>query len=178
MKVAIITYSGYNESELAGIISCLKLTKISYKVFLLSGDLDKHHLKIKADYHALNELDDSFSALIFPGGSENTLRLKEDTLLLEKIKDFYYDDKLVAAICAAPSVLGEAGILKTHNYTVYPGFEKKAYGTLLDQPVVLSGNVITARSMYFVHDFSLEIIKYLLSTQEKETVEKQIKGIE
>lgn len=91
------------------------------------------------------------------------------------IADFAACGKLVAAICAAPSVLGEAGLLNGKSATCYPGFEDKLLGaaTSLD-PVVRDGNIITSRGMGTAIPFSLEIVAYLLGEEKAEEIRKGI----
>ena len=77
-----------------------------------------------------------------------TLNLGADETVVKTIKRFAAEGKLVAAICAAPSVLGENHILEGKKATCHPGFEEKLLGAQwLEQPVVVDGNVITSRGM-------------------------------
>ena len=77
---------------------------------------------------------------------------------------------MVSAICAAPSVLGEAGLLKEKNATSYPGFEEKLVGAFVSkESVVVDGNIITSRGMGTAIPFALAIVEYLL---DKETADK------
>ena len=163
MKLAVIYYPGYNEAELAIIVDTLTKANSDFKLFSLGEDYSKHKVLVKGDYNSLDDYDES---------------LVSDLKLRKLIQEEFTKGKLIAAICAAPMVLGEAGILKNLKYSVYPGFEKKTYGELLDQPIVLSDNVLTGRSVYYTHDFCLAIINYLENTFLKEAIEGAIKGIE
>ena len=78
---------------------------------------------------------------------------------------------MVAAICAAPSVLGQAGILEGKNATCHPGFEDKLLGANVKfDPVVCDGNVITSRGMGTAIPFALEIVRYFLDDAAVEKV--------
>ena len=178
MKLAVIYYPGYNEAELAIIVDTLTKAGADLKLFSLGKDYSKHKVLVKGDYNSLDDYDGSFEAVVFPGGVQNVESLVKDLKLRKLIQEEFTKGKLIAAICAAPMVLGEAGILKNLKYSVYPGFEKKTYGELLDQPIVLSDNVLTGRSVYYTHDFCLAIINYLENTLLKEAIEGAIKGIE
>ena len=79
----------------------------------------------------------------------------------EVIKKFAGEGKLVAAICAAPSVLGAAGILEGRRATCHPGFEEKLTGAATSEDaVVVDGNIITSRGMGTAIPFALEIVRY------------------
>ena len=86
--------------------------------------------------------------------------------------------KLIASICAAPSILGELGLLKEKKYTCYPGWESESFkGTYTGKEMEIDGNTITARSMYYSTDFGLTIIEYLLGKEKRIEIENQVKGI-
>jgi 4-methyl-5(b-hydroxyethyl)-thiazole monophosphate biosynthesis len=81
----------------------------------------------------------------------------------------------VSAICAAPSVLGEAGLLKGKKATSYPGFEEKLIGAeLCTDPVVVDGNIITSRGMGTAIPFALEIVRYLVDNDTAEKLSSSI----
>ena len=81
----------------------------------------------------------------------------------------------VAAICAAPSVLGVNGILEGKNAVCYPGYEDKLLGAnVLKEEVAVDGNVITSRGLGTAIPFSLEIVKYLLDEEKSEEIRKKI----
>lgn len=104
---------------------------------------------------------DSYDAIVLPGGMPGTINLGADATVVDTIKKFAAEGKLVAAICAAPSVLGENHILEGKKATCHPGFEDKLLGaTWIEQPVVVDGNVITSRGMGTAIAFALEIVRY------------------
>lgn len=104
-----------------------------------------------------NELD----GIVLPGGMPGTLNLGENTKVTEVVKTFAREGKLVAAICAAPSVLGACGVLEGKNACCHPGFEEQLKGAnVLFDNVVTDKNVITSRGMGTVIDFGLAIVSY------------------
>ena len=122
---------------------------------------------------------DKYDVIIIPGGKLGVQTL-ETTLLpyKEAIIKYFNRGKLLAAICAAPSLLGKMGILKGQDYTCYPGWQSDSFGgNYLNQGVVRSENLITGRSMYYSSDFGLEIVEYLLGKEKRIEIENQIKGI-
>ena len=99
----------------------------------------------------------------------------------EKVKNLvcgqYEAGRYVAAICAAPSVLGAAGLLEGRHATCHPGFEEKLTGAITSEDaVVVDGNIITSRGMGTAIDFGLAIVDCLTDFDE-EVVEHVKKGI-
>ena len=123
-------------------------------------------VKAEADY-------ESYDAIVLPGGMPGTLNLGADETVDRVIRKFADQGKLVCAICAAPSVLGLAGLLEGKKATCHPGFEEKLLGaTCSEDEVVVDGNIITSRGMGTAIPFALEIVRYFTDDA---TVEK-IKG--
>ena len=113
---------------------------------------------------------DMLDGIVLPGGIPGTLNLGANKFVLQTIIDFNCKGKLVSAICAAPSVLGEAGLLKGKKATSYPSFEDKLIGAeVLKDPVVVDGNIITGHGLGAAIPFALSIVEYLL---DKETADK------
>lgn len=136
------------EIELISISDKKEVTS-SHKVTFLAETLAKD-----ADYEALD-------GIVLPGGMPGTLHLGADAKVNEIIRKFAKEEKLVAAICAAPSVLGEANLLQGKNATCHPGFEEKLLGAVTsEENVVVDGNIITSRGMGTAIDFALAIVKY------------------
>lgn len=131
---------------------------------------------LKADSF-VKDLDlESFDFLVIPGGSYVVKCYDKNTDIKNLILEFNSKKKLIAAICAGPMFLGEAGLLKDKNYTIFPGCERNHFGGNKQQyfKVVQDDNLITARSVGAVIEFNKEIIKYLKGYEKAETF---IKGI-
>ncbi len=95
--------------------------------------------------------------VIIPGGMPGTVNIGADADARRIIVSAFEKGKYVAAICAAPSVLGKLGVLRGKNAVCYPGFEKELTGARIsDKKVVADGNVITAAGMGVALDFALE----------------------
>lgn len=107
----------------------------------------------------VNEKDYDF--VVLPGGKEGMENLKKDEKVRSLLLHFFKEGKLVSAICASPSILGELGILKGKKYTCFPGFQSKD-GDYLNIAAVKDENVITGHSMAYSIDFGMEIIRYYL----------------
>ena len=118
-----------------------------------------------------------FDALIIPGGSRGVMNLLNSPEVIKAVKDAYYSNKYVCAICAGPMVLSKAGVLKEHIYTCYPGCEEGLLGTYTGREVEVSGKIITARSMMYSVPFGLKIIEVLGSQELSEKIILQISGL-
>ncbi len=106
-----------------------------------------------------------YDAVFIPGGAWNPDNLRYDKDVIRFIQDFNKSDKLIAAICHAPVVLASADILKGRKLTGYWNIQtdlKNAGGTVLEEPVVTDGNLITSRHPIDVADFSRAVEKWLV----------------
>ena len=117
-----------------------------------------HKLIVKDFYKDINFSDYDF--LVIPGGRAIGNTLFNDSRVYECIKEFDSKKKLIACICAAPSLLRD--YLTNKEFTCYPTFDRFINGIYLkDKGVVRTENYITAKSMYYSIEFGLEIVKYL-----------------
>ena len=119
-----------------------------------------------------------YDALIIPGGPGSFKIMPNVPIVEELIHNFIKKDKVVAAICAAPHLIGKLGYFKDKKYTVHPGFEDKILGGtyLKDKGVVVDGKFITAKSMYYSIEFGLAIYGYFHGDIEKEALRKACMG--
>ena len=99
----------------------------------------------------------------------------EDDTVNRVIKEFATSGKLVAAICAAPSVLGNAGLLEGKKATCYPGVESKLTGAdFVTDPVAKDGNIITSRGLGTAIEFAAEIVAYLIDADAAKSLKESI----
>ena len=118
---------------------------------------------------------DEADMLILPGGMPGTKYLGECELLCNKVKEFNEQGKKIAAICAAPSVLGKLGVLNGKKAICYPGFEEALEGaTISDIDPVTDGNVTTAGGLGHAISFAVEIIKVLIDEDAANKVASEI----
>ena len=90
------------------------------------------------------------------------------------IKTFVETDKVVAAICAGPTLLGHAGYLKGKNYTCFTSMNEDFGGTYHDDYAVTDGNIITAKSAAATLEFAFAIIEKLLGQEVADKTKKEI----
>ena len=121
-----------------------------------------HNIAVEADLTLKDiSLDDQIEGIMLPGGMPGAANLEKCTAVQDFITKAYEEDKLICAICAAPFVLGNRGILNGRQATCFPGFEGTLSGAeVLSDKVVSDKNIITAKGMGAAFDFGIEIIKY------------------
>lgn len=113
--------------------------------------------------------------LVIPGGKLGTQNNIKNAALAEMIRAYYEAGKLVCAVCAGPTVLAAAGILEGHKATCYPGFEGGLAGAeFIGGPAVVSGNIITGKSLGCTLEFALTIAEKMVGKQVADQVEAQI----
>jgi len=113
---------------------------------------------------------------VLPGGGRGTRNLAESNLVAFYIDRFVKANKLVCAICAAPSILGKLGYLKNEKYTCFAGCNWGFAGDFTGNEVEVSGNFITARSMKYSIPFALTIIERLLGKEAAQKVDIGLMG--
>jgi 4-methyl-5(b-hydroxyethyl)-thiazole monophosphate biosynthesis len=176
--IAVHLADGFEEIEAVTIIDVLRRADIELLVVSMSGKLEvigAHQLKISADF-LFEQLDyNEIYMIILPGGMPGASNLNAHKGLKTMIKQFNSENKPLAAICAAPLVFGNLGILEGKRAVCYPGFEKYLRGAeVLTIPVVESGHIITGRGVGTALKFALLIVEKLVSAEKTEWLRKQM----
>jgi len=171
-KVIILLADGFEEIEALTVVDVLRRADIVCDIVSL-GDvkvMGSHGIVVKYDKTISDGNLDQYDGIILPGGQPGSDNLKEDVRVIELVKDYFATGKLVAAICAAPIVLAEAGILNGRACTCYPGYEGELdqnNAIVKEDLVVKDENIITSRGPATALEFSYEILNYL--GEEKKT---------
>ena len=157
--------NGFEEIEAVTTIDLLRRAGIAVTTVSVTGKemvLGAHNIAIEAD-GLINDIDfNDAEMLILPGGATH---LDKCSALCELLVEHNKAGKLIAAICAAPSVLGKLGILKGKQATCYPGFESYLSESYVGGLVVESQNIITAKGPGLSSDFAFCIIEKLAGTE-------------
>lgn len=120
-----------------------------------------HGVTVQCDLDDEEATFTGLDGIILPGGMPGTNNLNACDRVHRAIDFCVSTGKLVSAICAAPMILGQKGILEGKNAVCYPGFEKYLEGAFVpDSYVCADGNVITARGMGSAVEFGLAIVSY------------------
>ena len=177
-KVYAFLADGSEEVELLAVTDVLIRGGQDVKLVSVMGTRDvitSHKVKLQADLE-FSEAEFSDADLLFlPGGMPGTKNLGAHEGLLELLKHAYEKNVRIAAICAAPSVLGRLGLLEGKRATCFPGFESELTGARhTSQGVVTDGTITTARGLGYALDLGIELLKYLSSEEEAGRIKEAI----
>uniref|UniRef100_UPI004057A878 DJ-1 family glyoxalase III n=1 Tax=Agathobacter sp. TaxID=2021311 RepID=UPI004057A878 len=168
-KLGIFLADGCEEIEALTVVDVARRAGIEVLMISISDELQikgAHNILFQAEVTAKEADFDSLDGIVLPGGMPGTLHLGGCACVQEVIRKFAEEGKLVSAICAAPSVLGQAGLLRGKRATCYPGFEEKLLGAETNtDSVAVDGNIITSRSMATAIAFALEIVRYFMGDE-------------
>jgi len=165
-KVNVFMANGMEEVECLAVVDMLRRAGVKVEtVSVMERRMveSSHGVTILAD-KVFDETDFSDSdALFLPGGLGGTKNLAGHQGLCELLKNFHARGGRIAAICAAPSILGDLGLLQGKTATCYPGFEEHLAGAVYTrQGVVTDGNITTGRGVGFAVDMGLELVRLLV----------------
>ncbi len=167
---------GCEELEAVTVIDLLRRAGIT----VVTAGLDKEPVKASRGVVLIPDttLDEaakqSFDMIVLPGGLPGADHLNNDPRIHKLLKDMQQQGKYTAAICAAPKVLADAGLLANKLATSYPGVLEKMQVPdmqFIDAPVVKDGQVITGRGPGTAMDFALELIEILVGRETRDNVE-------
>lgn len=164
-KLGIFMADGCEEIEGLTVVDLVRRAGIEIEMISVSGKetvTGSHKIVFQTDVRKEDADYTSYDGIVLPGGMPGTTHLMEDETVNRVIREFAENGKLVAAICAAPSVLGNAGLLEGKKATCYPGVEAKLIGAnFVTDSVAKDGNIITSRGLGTAIDFATEIVAYL-----------------
>jgi len=176
--IAVHLADGFEEVEAVSIIDVLRRAGIEVLVVSVTGRKDvvgAHQLQIAADV-LFEQVDYSdVYMIVLPGGMPGAANLDAHIGLKARISEFNAQHKFLAAICAAPFVFGNLGVLEGKQAVCYPGYESDLKGAeVLTIPVVQSGNVITGRGVGAALEFALKIVEQAVSKEKAELLSGQM----
>ena len=174
-KVALFLANGFEEIEALGTVDILRRAQIDVVTVSITDDktvTGAHNVQVVVD-NTFSDIDFSdFDMLILPGGMPGAKNLNKHEELKKLLNEFNSKNKLIAAICAAPMVLGGLGLLDGKRSTCYPGFEPELIGAkITGENVVVDENIITGKGPGLVFDFGLRIVEQLLGLQVRQEVQ-------
>lgn len=169
---------GFEEIEFISICDILRRAKCELIIASLDENLlvsGAHEIKIKADC-ALKSVDiSSLDAIVLAGGWGGMLNLKANAQILSIIKSLHTQKRLVAAICASPIVLNEAGIFdESTKFACYPGCEKGLKGERVGLALQENENIITSAGPATAMIFALKIVEFLCGENARKVLENEL----
>lgn len=175
MKVCLLLANGFEEIEAIGTFAILSRAGLTVDLVALSGQDTTGRFgltctKLKPFSQLTAE---DYQALVLPGGPGYHV-LEENTSVKELIEQFITQGKVVAAICASPTILGKRGLLEGKTYTCFTAMNENFGGTFTGKYAETDGNLITGQSAAATIDFAFAVIEKLLGKGKADEVKKSI----
>lgn len=169
---------GFEEIEAITAADVLRRAGLDTRLASVTGNravTGTHGIVLEADM-LFEEADYSeCNMIVLPGGLPGAYNLRDHQGLEKKIKEFASEGKGIAAICAAPLVLGAHGILEGKKATIYPGMEENINGAeVLSFPVVRDMNIITSQGPATAMKFAIAIVNYFKGEETGQTLENDL----
>ena len=177
-KVYIFLADGFEDIEGLTVVDLLRRAGVDIRTVSIKNTKEvqtAHGICLLTD-EVFGEVDFSDAdMLVLPGGMPGTNKLMDCEKLSEWLNEFARNGKYLAAICAAPSILGVNGLLAGKRATCFPGFEDKLLSAHYEcKPVVVDGNIITSRGLGTAIEFSAAIITCILGEEAADSILEKI----
>lgn len=177
-KAVVFFADGTEECEALLVVDLLRRAKVEVIVASAMGRkevISSHKVRLTLDAIA-EEVDYSdVDLVVLPGGIPGTPNLAANKTVTNICTAFAKAGKRVAAICAAPSILADLGLLEGKCATSYSSFQDKLAGaTVLDQEVVVDGNITTSYGLGGAIPFGLELVRQLCGDAEADRIQNAI----
>lgn len=169
---------GFEELEALSVIDLLRRVGVEAALVSVTGEKmvrGAHGINIEADILFEDADYEKCIMIVLPGGLPGTFGLRDHEGLCAKIQEFAAAGKRISAICAAPLVFGELGVLEGREATIYPGMEVNLKGAKpVNDAVVKDGNIITSQGPGTAMYFALAIAEELCGRQVAEDLRKDL----
>ncbi|NLK36704.1 MAG: DJ-1/PfpI family protein [Epulopiscium sp.] len=175
--VYILVAEGFEEIEAVTPADLLRRAGVDCKLVSVTGQLEvagAHGIVYRTDMLFEEGAFQAVDGIILPGGMPGTIHLQEHEGVKRVITEFYEKNKVICAICAAPMILGQMGLLKGRVATIYPGMEEHLHGATLSQETVcIDKNIVTSRAPGTAFEFALKLIEVFVDKEKKEQIKKE-----
>ena len=181
MSKAVIFFApGLEECEGLLCVDLLRRAGVEVTIAAVGGSqtvTSSHHVNIVADALAEQVDYSAYDACILPGGIPGVNNLKADGTVRKVCQDYAAAGKIVAAICAGPTVLASFGVLQGKKATVYPGMDgalTEGGAEYTGLPLTIDGTVVTGEALGAAIPFALALARLLGSAEDSDRVKKAI----
>lgn len=169
---------GFEEIEALTAVDILRRVELDARLVSMEEELyveGAHGITVKADM-MFNEVNYSeCEMIVLPGGLPGAYNLRDHQGLRKEILKFAEENKGLAAICAAPLVLGDLGILEGRKATIYPGMEDELKGAEpMDFPVVRDMNIVTSQGPATAMRFAVALVSYFKGKEVADQLEEDL----
>lgn len=163
--VYVYLAEGFEEVEALTSVDVLRRAGVEVQTVSITGNKavrGSHGITVEADILFVNADHENCEMLVMPGGLPGAEYLQNHTGLKEQIQRFARENRNIAAICAAPMMLGAHGVIAGRCATIYPGMEEKLVGgTATGEAVTVDGNIITGQGPAKAMAFALALVEHL-----------------
>ena len=169
--------NGFEEVEALAPLDILRRAGLEVTTVGIGGDVIRgaHGITVHADIPDGLYTDNAPGMIILPGGMPGAKNLDESRVVDAALKAAVRCDAYLAAICAAPMVLGHRGLLQGKRATCYPGFEQELSGAVVERTgVVTDGKTVTAAGMGVAVDFGLALVALLKGQEAADAIRRAI----
>jgi 4-methyl-5(b-hydroxyethyl)-thiazole monophosphate biosynthesis len=175
--VVVFLADGFEEGEGLLVVDLFRRAGLKVIMASIMGRRDiksSRDILIQADCLAENVVFEKVRMIVLPGGRTGTRNLAKSEIIKEQCRSFA-KDKYIAAVCAAPSILASFGLIDGRKTTAHPDFlQAMGKAIVLDEPVVVDGNIITGQGLGATIPFALELIKTLVNEEKVKQVKRGI----
>ena len=178
MKIVAILAEGFEETEFIAVTDLLRRAKLDVCIVSSTEQLTvsgAHDFKIVAD-KLWDDVDfENADCIFLPGGMPGVTNLQANKNVINTVRDFAKSDKYICAICAAPLVLADAGVLENKNFTCYPSTVSVIKsGVYSEDSVVIDDKIITSRGVGTALDLGLSMVGVFCGKDNAETLRKAV----
>lgn len=175
-KAIVLMAEGFEEIELTTIVDILRRGGVTVTIAGLKDGITTGSRGIKMLPDApLDGIREMYDMIILPGGSPGYINLGNDMRVIELVKRYNSEGKIVAAICAAPSILSKAGVIAGKKATIFRGMESEMKSAkYVDEPVVEDGNIMTSQGPGTAMEFALVLLQRLTDKKKAEEIKTKL----
>ena len=177
MRVLVPLVDGFEEIEFSTIVDILRRVKLDVVAAgLKEGAIDgAHGVRVIPDTSIDEVSANDFDVIVLPGGYPGFLNLEKDERVLSLVREMHDQNKYIAAICGAPSVLSKAGILEGRKSTIHPAVKDMLKGAQhVNERVVVDGRIITSQGPGTAMEFSMKLVEVLVGKGEVKQVNEEV----
>lgn len=177
--VVVFLAEGFEEVEALAPVDIMRRAGLEVVMAGVTGMevTGSHGIKVAADMAAKDVDVSKLDGMVLPGGLPGTLNLEQSQAVQSCLDRCVEEGKLVAAICAAPSILAHKGLLKGRKATAFPNFQKdltEGGAALAEEYVCRDGQFLTARGMGVATQFGLALVAAFVSQEKAEEIRSSI----
>ncbi len=162
--IYVFLANGFEEVEALAPVDILRRAEHEVQVVGVGGKVitGAHGISVNCDIEVTKTSMADLEMIVLPGGMPGTLNLEKSEVVQIFAEHAMQNNIPVGAICAAPSILGHAGLLQGRKATCFPGFEQELAGAeVTGATVEVDGNLVTARGAGCAVDFALALVEML-----------------